>query len=73
MAMERVGLDFLSIEKTLRDIESEYKNVEYTVIRKAIRNGGLGKYGRTYRLSTQEVCFWINEHLKERKQKSLGI
>jgi hypothetical protein len=37
-------------------------------IRQALRNGGLGKYGRTYKLSTQEVCYWIREHIKPIKQ-----
>tara|TARA_R110002124_G_scaffold283449_2_gene459470 strand:- start:1188 stop:1334 length:147 start_codon:yes stop_codon:yes gene_type:complete len=30
----------------------------------AIKKGALGEFGRTYRMSTQEVCIWINEHLK---------
>jgi hypothetical protein len=36
-----------------------------------LRNGGLGKYGRTYKLSTQEVCYWIREHIKPIKQDRL--
>jgi hypothetical protein len=39
-------------------------------IRQALRNGGLGKYGRTYKLSTQEVCYWIREHIKPIKTRS---
>jgi hypothetical protein len=35
-------------------------------INEAIRLGSLGKYGRTYKLNTQEVCMWIHEYLKSK-------
>lgn len=31
-------------------------------ILKAIRNGSLGRYGKTFKLSTQEICIWIREY-----------
>jgi len=40
-------------------------------IREALRNGSLAKYGITYKLNTQVICFWIREYLKSKKSKLL--
>lgn len=67
----RVGLEPVEPNLILTDIEREFKSVDVKSIQEAIRLGSTGKYGRTYRLTSQEVCFWIREYLKE-KNKPLG-
>ena len=70
--MQRTEMELKNIDETIEDIYSEFKNISLKEIKTAIRNGSLAKYGRSYRLSTQEVCYWIREYLKENKNK-LGI
>jgi hypothetical protein len=53
----------------INDISTEFPRLKDEDLKKAIRAGGLGKYGKTYRLSTQEVCIWIREYQKELKPK----
>jgi hypothetical protein len=72
IAMQRTEMELKNIDETIEDIYSEFKNISLKEIKTAIRNGSLAKYGRSYRLSTQEVCYWIREYLKENKNK-LGI
>ena len=64
LAFERTNLPVFNIESLSNDVLSEFKNKDVSLITKAIRNGSLGLYGRTYRISTQEVCIWIREYLK---------
>jgi hypothetical protein len=54
----------------IKDVLDEFNRLDTLTIRQALRNGGLGKYGRT-KLSTQEVCYWIREHIKPIKQDRL--
>ncbi len=61
MVMERVGLDFKDLDSTIQDLISEFGHVSLKDIREALRNGSLGLYGQTFRLSTQEVCIWIRK------------
>lgn len=60
--MDRVGMDFKDINNTIQDIRAEFKYLTLKQIREALRNGSLGLYGNTFRLSTQEVCIWIRKH-----------
>jgi predicted RNA binding protein with dsRBD fold (UPF0201 family) len=70
--MDRLNMQFKDINETILDISTEFNYMSLKQIREALRNGSLGKYGRTYKLSTQEVCFWIREYLKANKNK-LGL
>ena len=70
--MQRTGMELKNIDETIEDIYSEFKNLTLKEVKTAIRSGSLAKYGRSYRLSTQEICYWIREYLKENKNK-LGI
>jgi len=49
----------------VNDIFTEFPKITEEQITKAMRNGGLGMYGKTYKLTTQEVCIWIRNYLKE--------
>lgn len=71
IVMERLKMDFDSIDETINDLLDEFKHVTIKDIREALRGGGLGKYGRTYKLSTQEISIWIREYLKSKKSKLL--
>ena len=54
-----------SIELITSDVIDEYGYLSTDTIIQALKNGGRGKYGRTYSLSVQEVCIWIDSYLKE--------
>jgi len=71
--MDRTQMELLNIQDTSDFIKDEFSFLSLNEIRKAIRNGSSGKYGRTYKLSTQEICFWIREFMKEKNNKSLKI
>lgn len=73
LALERTNTTVINIENTISDIKSEFSNVDIKDIQKALRNGGLGKYGRTFKFSTQEICIWIREHLKEKEKNKVAI
>jgi len=72
VVMDRLNMQFKDMNETILDIRMEFNFMTIKQIREALRNGSLGKYGRTYKLSTQEVCFWIREYLKANKNK-LGL
>jgi hypothetical protein len=71
--MDRTQMELLKIEDTSDFIKDEFSFLTLNDIRKALRNGSSGKYGRSYKLSTQEVCFWIREFIKENKSKQLKL
>jgi hypothetical protein len=71
--MDRTQMELLKIEDTSDFIKDEFSFLTLNDIRKALRNGSSGKYGRSYKLSTQEVCFWIREFIKENKSKQFKI
>ena len=67
LAFERTNLPVFDIDNLSNDILKEFENKDINLITSAIRNGSLGVYGRTYRMSTQEVCIWVREYLKTNK------
>lgn len=70
IASERLNMEIINIDNVVIDILSEFKHLKTNDFTNALRNGGLGKYGRTYKLNTQELCFWIREFTKK---NNLGI
>lgn len=67
--MQRVNHDFPEIDRTIEDVISEFSFMPIKDVRQALRNGSLGRYGLSYRLSTQEVCVWILKYLDSQKSK----
>ena len=61
------------IEIIRNEIIDEYKDVDQKIIFEALKNGGRGKYGRTYSLCSQEICIWIDSYLKENITKEEQI
>jgi hypothetical protein len=70
LAFERTGTNPFNIESMVNDIQSEFPHLNESSLKQAIRNGSLGHYGKTYKLTTQEICIWIREYLKENKKQS---
>ena len=47
------------------EVTDEYGHLSITTLIQALKNGGRGKYGRTYLLSVQEIFIWIDSYIKE--------
>jgi len=69
VAFERTGTPMETtvnaIDYVAETIIVEFKELTCEQIIEALRNGGLGKYGRTYKLTIQEICIWIRTYIKE--------
>jgi hypothetical protein len=64
-AFERTKTEPFDCTGLICDVLKEFEYLSIENIIEALRNGGLGKYGRTFKLSTQEVCYWIRQHNKK--------
>lgn len=73
LALQRTNTQVVNLENMIKDIEQEFYFLNIKDLQKAIRYGSLGKYGRTFRFSTQEVCIWIREYLKEKEKNKVVI
>ncbi len=73
VAIERTKTEPFNIQTMVQDILSEFPRVSNDDFTLAIRNGSLGKYGVTYKFSTQAVCFWIREYLKQKNRNTLVL
>lgn len=71
VAMQRTDSEISNIDLTINDIFNEFKNKKICDVIEAIRQGSLGKYGLTYKLNTQAICYWINQYLKEKYKTNL--
>lgn len=68
LAMERSGSKAIDLENMILDIERNFTTFKDEDFKIALKNGGLGKYGRTYRFSTQEVGIWLIAYHKEKNR-----
>lgn len=64
LAIERTNTPAFNVDNLVGDVLDEFKGVSVNIITEAIKKGSLGSYGKTYKLSTQEVCIWVREHIK---------
>jgi hypothetical protein len=71
LLMERTEQDLKNIDNTIQDICLEFPFLKLKTLKEILRIGGLAKYGRTFKLSTQEICFWIREYQKQNKSNLL--
>lgn len=60
--LDNTNLDVLSATEAIFET---FPRMPLENIKLAIKNGSTGKYGRTYKLTTQEICYWIREFIKE--------
>lgn len=66
VAMERTDCEIKNIDNVVFDVSEEFKNKKLVDVKEAIRQGAFGKFGITYKISTQVVGYWINQYLKEK-------
>lgn len=65
LAFQRVNVQPERIMGISDDVKRAFPKIEEKDLIEAIKRGALGEFGRTYRMSTQEVCIWVREHLKK--------
>jgi len=73
LVMGRLNQDLKNIDDTIEDICTEFPRLKIKDLKEILRLGALAQYGRTYKLSTQEICFWIREYYKQQNAKRLKI
>lgn len=71
LAFNRTGTDF---DKNLAnniffDVLEAHPTITLDEFLKALKFGSLGKYGKTYKLTIQEVCIWAKMYLDETRHK----
>lgn len=73
VAFDRTGTippEINVINAMVEDIFSEFPKLDELQIKKALRNGGLGMYGKTFKLTTQELCIWIRQYIEDTRFKA---
>jgi len=73
IAMSRTQFELLNLDDTCKLIKNEFRFLSLREVRQAITKGTAGEYGRSYKLSTQEVCYWIHQYVKEKNSKTLQL
>ena len=73
IAMSRTQFELLNLDDTCQLIKNEFRFLSLREVRKAITKGTAGEYGRSYKLSTQEVCYWIQQYVKDKNAKTLKL
>lgn len=77
IALYRTGLEVKDRQTQWKIIEQDIKlnfpRKKTEFIKQAIRNGGTGKYGISYKFTIQLVLYWIHSKIKEDKIKSSGM
>ena len=71
ICLSRVTGTYVEDEDSIRQINNivstvniAFPNEDEHVLLKAVSRGSLGEFGRTYKLTPQEVCIWVREHIK---------
>ena len=66
VSFERTNTLPRDVKNIVEDVDSEFEGMSTVHLQKAIRNGSLGCYGKTYgELTTQEICIWIRKYISE--------
>ena len=66
LAMQKTDCEIKNIDWLISDIISEFGNKKTIDILEAIKQGSIGKFGISFKLTTQVVGYWINQYLKEK-------
>ena len=66
LAMQKTDCEIKNIDWLISDIVSEFGNKKTIDILEAIKQGSIGKFGISFKLTTQVVGYWINQYLKEK-------
>ena len=57
-------LSLEKLNKITEDLKSEFEDLDFNLLITAMRNGAYAKYGRTFKLTIQEISFFIISYLK---------
>lgn len=65
-AVECTGTDpkQISYSAVCTAIATAFPGIKETYVIEALKKGMFGFYGRTYKLTVQEICCWMHEYLK---------
>jgi len=66
LAMQKTDCEIKNIDWLIIDIVSEFGNKKTIDILEAIKQGSIGKFGISFKLTTRVVGYWINQYLKEK-------
>ena len=72
LAYERTKTPICELNNTIKDILSEFSYLSNNDLKEAIKNGSLGLYGKTYKLSTQEIFIWIRQYEKDNNKLKIS-
>jgi hypothetical protein len=65
---ERVDLRLKYHHSTAADLLAEFGDqLTKNEFREALWNGSMGYYGRTHRLSTQELFIWVQQYVNDKQ------
>lgn len=72
LAFSRTGCEFDEqlARNIFNDVVEAFPTITIDEFTKALKNGGLGMYGKTYKLTSQEVCIWIRNYLNDTRFKA---
>ncbi len=75
LAFERTGLtaNEPQAQLILNDLKTEFKDVDIEIVVEALRKGGLGYFGKTFKFSSQDACIWVREQLKVVQEQKKSI
>lgn len=66
-----VPLSVDKLNKLTEDLKSEFGDLDYNLLITSMRNGAYAEYGRTFKLTLQEVSFFIKSYLKTDEARDL--
>lgn len=69
LAFKRVNVQPERVLDIAEDIVKTFPTIDEKDLIEAVKRGALGEFGRTYRMSTQEVCIWVREYIKSTSEK----
>jgi len=70
VSFERTGTEPYDISNLSIDVYNEFKDINPEWVIEGIRRGSLGHYGKTFKLTTQEICIWVRNYLAESPGKT---
>lgn len=66
LAFERTNSEPFDIDGMCEDVVGFFPELGEKDFAEAIKRGALGYYGKTYKMSAQEVCIWIKKYKDEK-------
>lgn len=73
LTMQRTDCEIKNIIWLIEDICNQFASKKAIDILEAIKSGAMGKYGISYKVTTQTVGYWIHTYLKEKNANVLKL